>query len=205
MRVILGKTITLLFLVVLVFYGCGTLNVRKVESGEPVILEKQKTLVFGRIFLIQNNKVKVPYGLKRLSLHILNIESEKTKKWLYVEKNGSFYWTLPRGSYAITDVAIGCDYSIQPQVKFDVPLEGDVFYLGTLKLDVERKIFRRDIIKSIEIIDEFDAAMKIIVNRNPDFIFAIEKSLFIIIPDKSPTIGNAPFPCGVPPPFIKFH
>lgn len=190
------KAIDAIFLFFLAIAGCGTLDVRKIELGEPLVIEKQKALVFGRIFIIENDKAKVPYGLKKVALHILNVESGKTKKWLNVENDGSFYWTLPRGSYSITDVVRGCIYSVHPQVKFVVPLEGDAFYLGTLKLDVESKIFGRDIIKSIEILDGFDAAKEVIVNRNPDLIFAIEKSLFIIIPEKSPFIGNAPFPCG---------
>lgn len=182
------KFIVTLLIWILALSGCATIRVADPEK--TVALSENEAVVFGKIIFIENNEEKIPYGFwgRKPWMRFFRIESEEFLRWGFepaYEKDGSFYWIVPRGTYVIPDIRFG--YVILPQIAFQVPLGADAFYLGTLKIDVETKqIIAAHFVKkinSITISDEFDKAKETFMGRNPDFSGKIEKSL--LIHDKS--------------------
>lgn len=165
-------------------YGCATIRVA--DPGKTIALSENEAVIFGKIIFIENNEEKIPYGFwgRKPLMRLFRIESEEFLRWGFepaYEKDGSFYWIVPRGTYVIPDIRFG--YVILPQIAFQVPLGADVFYLGTLKIDTETKqilgIHQVNKLNSITVTDEFDEAKKGFMTRNPDFKGKIEKSLMI--------------------------
>jgi len=170
---------------VLLLSGCAA--IKSVGPGTTVALAESEAIVFGKVIFIENHKEKIPYSAwtrpgPRMSF--LHVESGKYIDWGFApvyEKDGSFYWTMPTGTYIIPDIRF--DYFILPQVAFQVPSGADAFYLGVLKIDVETKqIIARHYVKevnSITVEDEFDKAKEAFISRNPDFKGTIKKNLMI--------------------------
>lgn len=166
------------------------LSVKEVDPGRPVSLQANEALVFGKIIFIENGKEAVPYGCSRAPItDIFHVESEnKTRLWScelwwthMLERDGGFYWIIPRGTYIIPQIQFG--YTISPQVAFQASFGADAYYLGTLRINVETKqIIAAHFVKkinSISVADEFESMKDNLLKRNPDFKGAIEKNLMI--------------------------
>ncbi len=178
------KTKLSIFLLIgLLGLGCCAARFTEILPGKAVSLSESEALVFGKIIFTENNKEKVPYGLytQRPFPVAFQIESGKNFVGPEVEKDGSFYWIVPRGTYVVSSIKY--NFSIPPQVAFQVPSQGGAIYLGTLVIDVEVKnlIAFRSVKKlnSITIMDEFEKAKETLKNRNPDFNIKVGKSLMI--------------------------
>ncbi len=179
------KWIITLLIGILALSGCAT--IRAVGPGKTVAFAENEAIVFGRVIFIENNQEKIPYSMwtrPKPRMSFFRIESEKYIDWGFdpiYEKDGSFYWIMPTGTYIIPDIRFG--YVILPQVAFQVPSGGDAFYLGTLKIDAETKqIIARHYIKklnSITVVDEFAKANEAFISRSPDFKGTIKKNLMI--------------------------
>lgn len=176
------KVSIILLIWILPLFGCTT-RLTEVFPDEAVPSSESEALVFGKIIFVENNKEEIPYGLwsQRPFPVFFQVESEKNFVGPEVEKDGSFYWIAPRGTYIVTSIKY--KYSFPPQVAFRVPLEAGAIYLGTLVIDVETKnlIAFRSVKKanSITIVDEFEKAKETVRKRNPHFEAKIEKSLMI--------------------------
>lgn len=179
------KLIITLLIGIMVLSGCAT--IRAVGPGKKVALSENEAIVFGKVIFIENNKEKIPYSAwtrGKPQMSFFRIESNKYIDQGFdpiYEKDGSFYWIMPTGTYIIPDIQF--DYIILPQVAFQVPSGGDAFYLGTLKIDAETKqIIARHYIKklnSITVVDEFDKANEALISHSPDFKGTIRKNLMI--------------------------
>jgi hypothetical protein len=176
------KFIITLLIWILALSGCGTIRVA--DPGE-IALSANEAVVFGKIIFIENNEIKIPYGLwgRKPMIRFFRIESEEFLRWGFepaYEKDGSFYWIVPRGTYIVPDIKF--DYTILPQVAFQIPYGADAFYIGTLKIEVETKhiIFHYYPEKvNIMLTDNFDKEKEILLKRNPDFTGKVEKALMI--------------------------
>ncbi len=162
--------------------GCTT-RLTEVLPGKAVALSESEAFTFGKIIFIENNEEKVPYSLwgRRPFPVVFEAKSERYFVGPEVEKDGSFYWMVPRGTYILSSIKY--HYSVPPQVAFQVPFEASAIYLGTLVIDVEIKkliaFSSAKKIKKITIIDEFEKAKETLRNRNPDFMTKIGKNLMI--------------------------
>lgn len=186
-----------MFLVSWGLTGCASrLSVKTVDPTETVEHLEKEALIFGKIIFRENGEEMVPYGIfRKPALTLLHIESGK-QKVMTLQRDGAFYWMVPRGTYNIPDIGYDrCDYLIYPRVTFSIPPEGGAFYLGTLTIDmgIERFLFIRlsQEINSIEVIDEFDVAKRVLTTPP-----AIEKSL--MIPGKFYSVERAHCGSGFP-------
>jgi hypothetical protein len=112
-----------------------------------------------------------------------------------LEQDGSFYWSLPKGIYRVNELQVGCDYFVRPQLMFDVPRQGDIAYLGTLKADVDvfgfGKAWWITGIYPIDIVDEAEKATEMLRSHNPTTVsYRIDKLLLRKIPRQRPTRMN---------------
>ncbi len=175
--------LSILLLIGLLGLGCCAARFTEVLPGKAVALSEGEALVFGKIIFTENNEEKVPYGLysQRPFPVAFQVESGKNFVAPEVEKDGSFYWIVPRGTYVLSSIKY--NFSIPPQVAFQVPTEGGAIYLGTLMIDVEVKnlIAFRSLKKlnNITVMDEFEKAKETLAKRNPDFKIKVEKNLMI--------------------------
>lgn len=176
------KFIIILLLCFLALSGCAS-RLSQVGPGKTITLSESEALIFGKIKFIENNEEKIPYSAwtSKPFPTIFQIESEKYFVGPAVERDGSFYWIVPKGTYIISKIEYA--YSVLPKVAFQVSYKVDAVYLGTLIIDVETKqiIAARHVkkINNITIVNEFDKAKKTLLIRNPDFSGRIEKNLMV--------------------------
>lgn len=175
------KSIIFLLLLFLLPSGCAPqLNIKKVDPGKPLSLSENEAVVFGKVRFIEKGETN-PWGVP-VVLTLFHVESEKYNTYVLVEKDGSFFWIVPRGTYIISEIK-GYEFTILPQIAFQAPLEADAYYLGTLIIDLEtRKILAVRYIKKlndIRVEDEFDKARDALMNRNPDFTGKVGKNQMI--------------------------
>jgi len=177
-----GKFLVILLVCFFALPGCAAW-VRQVHPGKTIILSKNEALIFGKIIFIENNVVKTPYSFwtRKPSPTIFRLESKQYLRGREVEKDGSFYWIVPKGTYIISEVQYA--YPVLTQVAFQVPDSSDAVYLGTLTLDVETGnmlLFRYvKKVKSTTVVDDFDNAKKTLLIRNQDITGSIEKNLMV--------------------------
>ncbi len=175
--------LSILLLIGLLGLGSCAARFTEVLPGTAVALSKGEALVFGKIIFTENNEEKVPYGLYTQSPFPVAFQIESGKNFVgpEVERNGSFYWIVPRGTYVVSSIKY--NFSLPPQVAFQVPSEGGAIYLGTLMIDVEvRNLIVSHSVKklnSITVMDEFEKAKETLKKRNPGFKNKIEKNLMV--------------------------
>jgi hypothetical protein len=164
-----------------------------------VNLSENESVIFGKITFVEN-------GVERLLDRVFGpscvLFHEETGKIVFVghlEERGYFYWIVPTGSYVIRDVDIGGNlidtapiHFVQPQIAFHIPLGGRIFYLGTLKIDIDTSTFiaRKKIktINDIQVLNEFEEAEKAFRARYQVINHKIEMNLSTKITNKSPMI-----------------
>src|SRR3990172_1412150 len=178
----LRKLIIILLLCFLGLSGCASL-VRQVGTGRTIDLSEGEALIFGKIVFIENNEEKTPFSrwTRKPTPVFFQIESEKYIKGREVERDGSFYWVVPVGTYIIPEIEYA--YAVIPQVAFEIPVGANAVYLGTLTIDVEtgslglsRRVKK---IKNITVENEFDNARETLLIRNPGFTSGIEEGLMV--------------------------
>jgi hypothetical protein len=170
-----------LFLVPWVLTSCASkLSVKTLAPTETVAQSEKEALIFGKLIFMENHKKKIP------SLTLFHKESGKQREGISVERDGTFYWLVPRGTYIIRDICPGCGYVIQPHVSFQVPPEGGPFYLGTLKINVLlAKLLWENYPNDVatKILDESYRAKEALGDRNPGFVsYKAETNLMKQIP-----------------------
>jgi hypothetical protein len=176
------KLIAILVLCFLALSGCVS-RLGRVGPGEAIALPESEALIFGKIIFIENNEEKAPYGAwtRKPFPTVFQVESEKYYVGPEVERDGSFYWKVPRGTYVVSKVEYA--YAVLPQVAFQTPPEADAVYLGTLIIDVETRqmvAFRyAEKINAISVVNEFDKAREALLSRNPGFSGRMEERLMV--------------------------
>jgi hypothetical protein len=177
-----GKSVILLALCFLALSACAP-RFSQVGPGKPIELSESEALVFGKIMFIENGEEKVPYGAwtRKPFPTVFGVESEKYYVAPEVEKDGSFYWKVPRGTYIISKVEYA--YTVLPQVAFQAPPDAEAVYLGTLIIDVETKRIiaarHAEKINAISVVNEFDKAREALLSRNPGFPGRMEERLMV--------------------------
>ena len=144
-----------LFLSMLVFpflvSGCVTTakNIEETTEFEQAKTENTSSIVFGRIKWVEKEEEKkIGKGVFAMSLapHLMKME-DKARIIGEVNEGGSFIWTLKKGTYMMHKIAYrdpwSGNYFVIPKVAFDVPENGKIFYVGTLKAEFAPK---RDLI-----------------------------------------------------------
>ena len=140
--------------------ACVSLTIPR--AGEPVALQPGEAFVIGRIRMLNAKNEHIEYSAfwpdpwdqpffgpgprMTLELHQLFPPGEmfnyKVYPALAIEKNGSFYWILPAGDYALlgNPRLYGSERYDEAETgilaRFTVPANGGTIYLGTLIISV---------------------------------------------------------------------
>jgi hypothetical protein len=235
----------LIILLPILIPACGTMDIKAVNPEDPNALESNETMVFGRIIFTAHSKdggevsfppmfpglVQVETG-KRASAAMLckkRIELQpplmretttydvSQKPW-FADKNGTFFWILPAGTYKIdalswlsmiaplSDIKFyaepkkppECGFVVRPDVTFSVSGEKGALYLGTLIVDMDVDVTKRVIVvknvNRIEIRDDYDETCTLLKDRFPSFTRASEKNLMGHLPDHPLSVTNGRCP-----------
>lgn len=179
MRSFIVISVTLLF----TLSGCASI-VKQAPPGVVLPSTGDEVLVFGRIMWIQNGEIRESYS--DIPLSILRAEDMKNGS-IAVEKDGTFYALLPKGTYVIHEINWFDAWSglhwIVPKVAFNTVGDRHIYYLGTLVVDLKAT---RDIrgglrVKgfTIHIEDDEDNALVAFRERYPNQAGEVFKALMI--------------------------
>jgi hypothetical protein len=180
--------------------GCASSGSRlkRVDIRDPITLAKDQVLVFGKIVLTRNEfPLSYPWGQSERTLQISEVGSTNRMR-APTEKDGCFYWILPRGIYIIQEIPLPCSYvtgftllerSLRPYISFEILFPSHAFYLGTLRIDVTCD---KDLctLNRLEVTDEFNTMEWAIAVTYPDFPSSGEKKLLKKIPGELPIINS---------------
>lgn len=149
------RRVFLLSVCLLMLSGCAFFNIRK--AGEDARVAGDEAVIFGKIIISEDGRALAPYGFfKRPSPTIFHAESGRYS-WTITAKDGSFSWVVPAGSYIVPEVQFGGAF-IHPSMAFSAPEPGGAYYLGTMRIDIERMGFftEEPLVNRVEITDELD-------------------------------------------------
>lgn len=153
---------------------CGLIALAGCTSVPPVAVPPRapgpnEAIAFGRI-LVMEGPNQVPYG-ESTKLYpgftVVRVE-DGTVYTVALAQDGAFFAVLPRGAYAIAEVA----RSYRVPLAFTVPADADAAYLGRLELHVKREQglfgsrYRAD---RLDLKDEGEAARRLLAERAPWF------------------------------------
>jgi len=104
---------------------------------------KDSSIVFGRIELVEDGKKKnggkgffgEPLGWGPVLL--IKVE-DKTLIWGKVDEGGQFVWSKKAGKYLIREMRYRGKWAVTnfvPGVAFNVPRNGEIYYVGTLRVE----------------------------------------------------------------------
>ena len=167
---------TLALAMSLVLIGCATPPREVVPPRAPA---PNEAIAFGRILVVEGGQ-QVPYG-ESTKLYpgftIVRVE-DGTVFTIELAQDGTFFAVLPRGAYAIEEVA----RSYRVPLAFTVPADADAANLGRLELHVVRQRglfggwFRSD---HLDLQDEGEAARRLLAERAPWFQGHLAASLIV--------------------------
>lgn len=136
----------LVFLAVLIG-GC-LINNRYPSEGKPVSLQDGMVLVFGRVQVIEAGiDVTRDYcdpwvfnssSDKLLDFLLLDLERRRVALHIIPERDGAFYWILPRGFYKISLIRYREEFD--PNLAFRIPEEIQYVYIGKLVILAEKQM-----------------------------------------------------------------
>jgi len=184
MKLVSRKSLIVLLLGFLLSACLPKTSLNRFRPGESFDSSKDEALVFGKIVIIENGKER-PYSSfnTRPDASLFQLESKEYFVGPEVSEDGSFGWRIPRGTYIISEIYSSAhDTYFVPRMSFHVPFEGEVFYIGTLKIDIEieKEWFRVNIKKTnVTVEDESERAKEEFMQRNPNLSAKIEKSLAV--------------------------
>ena len=149
----------------IVLAGCVTPQRQTVPPRAPTASE---AVAFGRIVVVEGDGQQVPYG-ESTKLYpgftVVRVE-DGTVFTVALAQDGTFFAVLPRGAYAIAEVA----RSYRVPLAFTLPADAEAAYLGRLELHVRRERglfgsrYRAD---HLELKDEGDHARRLLAGRVP--------------------------------------
>lgn len=137
--------------------------IRTPRAGEPVAIQPGEALVFGRIRMLDAKNEHIEYSPfvpdpwdqpffapgPRMTLQLRQLfppggaYNYKVHPAPAIEKNGSFFWILPAGDYALlgNPRLYGSkrfdERETVPLAHFRVPATGGTIYLGTLIINID--------------------------------------------------------------------
>ncbi len=203
----------------------------RVRTGR---VERRGPLVFGRIRLIENGK-EIHWGIlfDRPTPELYHVEADRYIDRIALmkgafreafERDGSFGWNLPYGTYLISRIvpwqrggttsATNPGKNIFPGIAFQTATAADAIYLGTLKISitVDQDYWGSKWIAgapAIQVLDEFERDRRILKEHFPSFSGRVEKQLMIWSRDLEmappyqqstlvPILRSLPWPPAVP-------
>ncbi len=147
---------------------------RAIPKNEAVVFGTVKVFKDGRTFDWKPNPKVVSLGIYTFSSEFFKIfvkeEAARKEFSCLIVGDGSFYWHLPKGKYAITGYLYNSDGTyvkanflpgLTPE--FIVDKSGSIVYLGTLVIDMHPA--GKDVMK---IEDEYDEALQGLKRSFPD-------------------------------------
>lgn len=175
-------------LIPLTLIGCAT-TAKNIKTSEKLSeVEKESSIIYGQIKWLEHGEEK-KIGKKFMGMsvtpHLIKIE-DKTRIIGEVSDGGQFVWSLKPGKYYIYKMhyrdSWSGNYFVIPKVAFDVPKNGNSYYIGTLKCEFEPK---RDFLGTVSggvvfsILDENDIYFSTFQKKLSTTPKEIEKSLMI--------------------------
>lgn len=207
----------LIVCIALAVSGCGSLPetrlAQRVQPGEAVVPKPGEILVFGRLVFTENGKPKVPYGLGKPLWQLespapasdpeAGTEKRRILPFLSTDADGHFAYVIPAGHYAIAHAEPrGYQPLLDPGLEFDARTAGQAYYLGDVEVDFDAWSWLGGLwgnyitrISRVEVVDRFDAARDMLVQRHTEHPAHIGKALMTPIPARPPHLFE-PF---VPP------
>jgi len=173
---------------VLALGGCvTTTNIKTATKLSQ--LGRDSSIVFGQIEWLEDGKEKeLGEGFFTIAVtpHLMNME-DNTRIMGEVSEEGRFFWSLEEGTYLIHKISYrdpwSGEYFFVPKMVFNVPENGEVYYIGILRSEFEPD---RDLIGGLSgsrvkftIQDEFDRDSSDFQERLSIPSKIIEKSLMI--------------------------
>jgi hypothetical protein len=186
--------------------GCGAALVRvaSLNPGENLAPSENRALVIGRIIQVENgteqNMRNSWYGSPAITLY--RVESrEMYVSAVVADKDGHFYWFLPRGTYLMVRYQYHVPLPIAPRSAFQVPPGPGVVYIGTLRIEIDTVhgfLFLGRAQKGperIAVLDEFEQAHGALGTRNPQLYQQVAKHPMVhsLLLPELPTIGSPPW------------
>lgn len=176
------KNLTVLFLLALfVMPGCAPRLIKKAPPDTSIASLGEDILVFGRISWFENGGEKKRF----ITLQALRAEDMK-KGTIKVEKDGTFFAVLPKGTYIIHQLdwwdPWDGPHRLVPKVAFRAADDKRPYYLGTLVVDIKAKrIIGWLLVKgwTIGVEDEENEAMEAFRKRYPDQEVKVAKALMV--------------------------
>lgn len=206
-----------LVFVALVVSGCASLPetrlARPALPDEPVVLQQDEILVFGRLVFTENGQSRVPYGLGK---PLWQLETPKPESgsapstakrtilpFLSTDAEGYFAYVIPAGQYEIAHAGPrGYTPLLRPGLEFDAREPGRAYYLGDIEVDFDAWSWLGGLwgnyisrITRVEVVDRFDATRGVLTQRLARDPERIGKALLTAPPGQSPQLFE-PF---VPP------
>ena len=175
-------------LIPLALIGCAT-TAKNIKTAEKLSeVEMESSIIYGQIKWLEHGEEK-KIGKKFMGMsvtpHLIKIE-DKTRIIGEVSDGGQFVWSLKPGKYFIYKMhyrdSWSGNYFVIPKVAFDVPKNGNSYYIGTLKCEFEPK---RDFLGTVSggvvfsILDEDDIYFSNFQEKFSIMPKEIEKSLMI--------------------------
>jgi outer membrane lipoprotein-sorting protein len=129
-----------------------TPSIKESSTGKQAVLSDNQAIVFGKFkWSVRGDELEIGRGPFDFYFYpsLLRME-DRTETNAEVDGNGNFVWALEPGVYVINKITYRDpwtgNYFMAPQVAFQIPDKGKVYYIGTLKIDFESK---RDFLKGL--------------------------------------------------------
>lgn len=177
------KNLTVLFLLALfVMPGCAPSLIKKAPPDTSISSVGKDVLIFGRISWFENGEEKK----RSITLKVMRAEDMK-KGTIKVEKDGSFFALLPKGTYVVHQLDWWDPWDgphwLVPKAAFRAADDQRAYYLGTLVVDIKAK---RDMIGGlwvkgvgVGIEDEENEAMEAFRKRYSDQEIKVANALMV--------------------------
>jgi hypothetical protein len=176
----------------LVLCGCATwpVAVTSLKPGENIGPSENLAVVTGRILQVEDGteqNMRPPwYEYEPPRLNLYRVEN---RQWYLsatvADKDGNFYWLLPRGTYVMADYGYRGMGPIVLRTAFQVPPGLGVVYVGTLRIEMNtvhgflylgRARLGRE---RIAVLDEFEQARTALETRNPPVAQQVSKHIMV--------------------------
>ena len=186
------------FILLAALPGGGLVNNRYPSEGKPIVLQEGVALVFGRLQVFEDGiDVTRDYcdpwvfnlsSERLLDFLLLDLERRRVALHIMPERDGAFYWVLPRGFYKISLIRYKEEFD--PNLAFKIPEENQYVYIGKVVIRAEMQLafrgslrkhhvdIRRDITSlETKVEDDYENDRLALVRRFKDLSGAIGKSL----------------------------
>ena len=185
---VLSAKAVLTVLLILLPSGCyKTVSVQEVTPETMEQLAPGEALIFGRMRMTDNGKEKEHYitTTEQLDMMLVRVEDEQALAVKRVREDGTFLWRVPRGTYLLTRLRwweFRGWFPLRPRTAFQVGPDARVYYLGTLRIDVETERSALSVkLKrfTVQVADEYERDATLLLKQIPAFQGSVQKALMV--------------------------